>query len=189
MNTENQLADKSMTDFNNIDLIQKSIKLFHDFPKPGLAFLDIFSVLNNVTAFNALIKLLLNHLQQIENFDVIVGLEARGFLFGPLLAYELGVPFVPIRKKGKLPGEVKQVPYTLEYGTDVFEIQSDSIEPSLKVVVIDDVLATGGSIAASCQLISQIGAKVVECLVVVEIEALKGREKIPTDVYSIILHK
>uniref|UniRef100_A0A1B6LPU1 Adenine phosphoribosyltransferase n=1 Tax=Graphocephala atropunctata TaxID=36148 RepID=A0A1B6LPU1_9HEMI len=169
-----------------IDLVKKHIKRYPDFPKPGILFLDIFSVLRSSVAFQALQTLLTSHVRGLGGVDVIAALESRGFLFGPTLALELGLPFVPIRKKGKLPGKVNQVAFTLEYGTDVFEIQTESILPSQKVVLLDDLLATGGSLAASCQLIAQLGAQVVECLVVVELMDLKGRDKVPAPVYSFI---
>uniref|UniRef100_A0A1B6FE53 Adenine phosphoribosyltransferase n=1 Tax=Cuerna arida TaxID=1464854 RepID=A0A1B6FE53_9HEMI len=171
---------------DKIDLVKKHIQRYPDFPKPGILFLDIFSVLRSSAAFHALQELFISHMRKLGGVDVIAGLESRGFLFGPSLALELGLPFVPIRKKGKLPGKVNQVAFTLEYGIDAFEIQTESILPSQKVVLLDDLLATGGSLAASCQLITQLGAQVVECLVVIELTDLKGRDKIPAPVYSFI---
>lgn len=169
-----------------LDLVKEHVQCYDDFPKPGLKFLDLFSVLKNASAFHALHELFINHVKKLDGVNVIAALESRGFLFGPALSLELGLPFVPIRKKGKLPGKVKQISFDLEYGSDVFEVQIGSILPNQKVLLIDDVLATGGSLAASCQLISDLGAQVVECLVVIEVMKLKGREKVPAPVYAFI---
>lgn len=113
--------------------------------------------------------------------DVIVGLDARGFLFGFAIAAELGIPFVPIRKKGKLPGKCQAFEYKLEYGTDVFEIQENSLKPNQNVVIVDDLLATGGSLNAAYRLIKQCGANVAECIVIMELKSLNGRKNIPTE--------
>lgn len=110
--------------------------------------------------------------------DVVCGLEARGFLFGFQIAADLGVAFVPVRKKGKLPGELYSVEYALEYGTDKFEIQKNSIKAGQKVLIVDDLLATGGTMDAACRLIEKCGGQVAECLVVIELTGLKGREKL-----------
>ncbi|XP_054289990.1 adenine phosphoribosyltransferase-like [Macrosteles quadrilineatus] len=170
----------------DLELIKKNIQRFPNFPKAGITFIDIFSVLRNYKAFCALKEIIIDHVKTLERVDVVAALESRGFLFGPVVALELGLPFVPIRKKGKLPGKVEQVSFTLEYGQDVFEIQSESILPNQGVLLLDDLLATGGSLAASCQLISQLKAKVVECLVIIELTDLKGRDKVPAPVHSFI---
>lgn len=113
--------------------------------------------------------------------DAIVGLDARGFLFGFLLAAEFGIPFVPIRKKGKLPGPVINFEYKLEYGTDVFEMQQNSIQPNQNVIIVDDLLATGGSLNAAYCLVSNCGANVAEMIVIMELRSLNGRKNIPTN--------
>lgn len=169
-----------------IEIIKNAVKKYPDFPKPGIVFIDIFSVLKDVKAFRALQDVLTEHISQLEQVDAVAALESRGFLFGPQVAQYLGVPFIPIRKKGKLPGEVKQISYRLEYGMDVFEVQTDCLSSGKNVVVVDDLLATGGSLAASCQLLSDLGCKVVECLVVFEITDLKGRDRVGAPVHSVL---
>lgn len=116
--------------------------------------------------------------RECPNIDVVVGLEARGFLFGFQIAADLGLPFVPIRKKGKLPGELYSQEYALEYGTDQFEIQKNAIKPGQKVLIVDDLLATGGTMEAACLLIAKCGAEVSDCLAVIELVQLNGRDKL-----------
>nr|CAD7432690.1 unnamed protein product [Timema monikensis] len=130
----------------DIELVKSNISSYPDFPKPGILFRDIFSIFNNPKAAKALDSVLLRYVRKIvPQTDVVVALESRGFLFGPTLALELGVPFVPVRKKGKLPGTVYQQSYALEYGTDILEIQASSIQLGQKVLIVDDLIATGGS--------------------------------------------
>lgn len=112
--------------------------------------------------------------------DAIVGLDARGFLFGFTISAELGIPFVPIRKKGKLPGACKSFGYTLEYGTGILEIQENSISKNQNVIIIDDLLATGGTLNAACRLIDDLGANIAEIIVIMELKSLNGRSNIPT---------
>lgn len=112
--------------------------------------------------------------------DAIVGLDARGFLFGFTISAELGIPFVPIRKKGKLPGACKSFEYTLEYGTGILEIQENSISKNQNVIIIDDLLATGGTLNAACRLIDDLGANIAEIIVIMELKSLNGRSNIPT---------
>ncbi|VEN56118.1 unnamed protein product [Callosobruchus maculatus] len=118
--------------------------------------------------------------------ECVAGLEARGFLFGPLISLELNVPFVPIRKKGKLPGNLLSVCYSKEYGQDVLEVQENAIKPGKRVLLVDDLLATGGSLLASYHLVKKAGAQVAASLVIIELEPLKGRDTLPTDVISLI---
>ncbi|BGO97372.1 Adenine phosphoribosyltransferase 1 [Rhodotorula toruloides] len=170
-----------------------------DFPQPGILFLDVFPILQNPVAFETLITDLLNHITSVTlpalrektgnpsaKIDTIVGLDARGFLFGPLIALRLGAAFVPVRKQGKLPGKCFKAEYEKEYGVDVFEMQEGAIPSGSNVVVVDDLIATGGSAVAAQQLVEQAGAKVVQNLFVVEIEFLKGAEKLSAPTYSII---
>lgn len=117
---------------------------------------------------------------------MIVGLDARGFLFSFMIASELTIGCVPVRKRGKLPGETHQIEYELEYGTDVFEIQKDSIKVGQNVVIIDDLLATGGSLKAACELVKKSGGIVKECIVILELTALNGRSKLDSPVFSFI---
>lgn len=149
---------------------------------------DIFTALTNGQVVVALKDLLLDHIRRTcQGVDVIVGLDARGFLFGLLLAAELEVGFVPIRKKGKLPGRCLSYEYKLEYGSDTFEMQADSIKPEQKVVIVDDLLATGGTLNAACHLVELAGGVVEQIVVVIELLSLKGRSKIDgKNVYSFL---
>ncbi|KAJ9586664.1 hypothetical protein L9F63_019739 [Diploptera punctata] len=176
-----------MTDFQKkLEYVKKNIRSYPDFPKPGIIFRDIFSVLSNPPAFHALKDALFEHVSEITpKPDVIVVLESRGFLFGPIVALH-NIPCVPVRKKGKLPGDICRQEYTLEYGTDVFEIQSDSIKAGQNVLVIDDLLATGGSLKAACLLVKQLKANVIQCLVVMELLNLKGRNHVAVPTHSLI---
>ncbi|KAK4309733.1 hypothetical protein Pmani_018662 [Petrolisthes manimaculis] len=144
----------------------------------GIIFKDIFSVLLEPRLFRNLMAVLEERVRKMcPGVQAVVGLESRGFLIGTPLALALDIPFVPIRKKGKLPGKVKQVSYTLEYGTDVFEAQESSIKKGQKVVILDDLLATGGTMKAACDLITAMGGEVLLCLVCIELLDLKGCEK------------
>ncbi|KAK9511092.1 hypothetical protein O3M35_005724 [Rhynocoris fuscipes] len=175
------------SNLQKIALLKEHIKSYQDFPKPGILFRDIFSSMLNIEAFKALRDLLIERVRNIDKkVDAIVGLESRGFLLGPLLALEFSLPFVPVRKKGKLPGPVTSVAYTLEYSSDVFEIQKESLKAGQAVIIVDDLLATGGSLKASCDLMSSIKVDVVECLVVMELTELKGRDSVSAPVYSLI---
>lgn len=143
---------------------------------------DIFTALLDGKVCTAIRDLLLERVRNSpQRIDAIVGLDARGFLFGFTIAAELGLPFVPIRKRGKLPGKCKSFEYKLEYGTDVFEMQENSIGPNQNVIIVDDLLATGGSLNAACRLISEYGANVAEIIVIMELKSLDGRKKIPTE--------
>ncbi|XP_067001759.1 adenine phosphoribosyltransferase [Anabrus simplex] len=168
-----------------IKIVRDNIRSYADFPKPGIIFRDIFSVLKVPEAFKILQELLVQRVK-LKAPDAVIGLESRGFLLGPIIALQLGLPFVPIRKKGKLPGKIKQLSYTIEYGEDTFEIQTDGLQKGQNVVLVDDLLATGGSLRAACTLVNQLGAKVVECLVVMELKDLNGQENIPVPVHSIV---
>ena len=152
-----------------------------------MLFYDFFPVLLNPTIFELVIGHLQNHISTtVEKVDVIAGLESRGFLLGPILASRLGVAFVPIRKKGKLPGKTESVTFTLEYGQDDLEIQCESIKPGQKVILIDDLIATGGTASAAVGLVQKVQGEVVKFLFVMEIDELKGREKLKVGVYSMI---
>uniref|UniRef100_A0A8V0Y2I1 Adenine phosphoribosyltransferase n=1 Tax=Gallus gallus TaxID=9031 RepID=A0A8V0Y2I1_CHICK len=140
---------------------------------------DISPLLKDPVAFKALIDLLEDHLRaSFPRIDVIAGLDSRGFLIGPSLAQRLGVGFVLIRKKGKLPGPTESISYALEYGKAELEIQSDAVEAGQKVVVVDDLLATGGTMRAACELLVRLKADILECLVVIELKALGGAAKL-----------
>lgn len=146
-----------------------------DFPKPGILFRDITGILGNADALKLTLDSLYAALQNIE-FDVVAGLESRGFLFGVPVAEHFHKPFVPVRKKGKLPRETVDVTYDLEYGTACIEINKDAIEPGDRVVLIDDLLATGGTARAAIQLVEKVGGKVECCAFIIELLDLKGRE-------------
>ncbi|XP_072760459.1 adenine phosphoribosyltransferase [Anoplolepis gracilipes] len=170
---------------DKLQILQNAIKSYPDFPEPGVIFRDIFGVFYNITALRAMKDLIVEHILFLE-VDLVVGLDSRGFLFGPMICMELGKPFLPIRKKGKLPGKVTQQKYELEYGEATFELQTDFINKGTRVLIVDDLLATGGTMAAAVQLIKSTGADVVECLVVMELTSLKGRDKIGVPVYSFL---
>ncbi|NXQ83872.1 APT phosphoribosyltransferase, partial [Nyctibius grandis] len=140
---------------------------------------DISPLLKDPAAFRTLIDLLEDHLRaSFPKIDFIAGLDSRGFLIGPPVAQRLGIGFVLIRKKGKLPGPTESVSYALEYGKAELEIQSDAVEPGQKVVIVDDSGATGGTMCAACELLKRLEAEVLECLVVIELKPLKGSEKL-----------
>ncbi|XP_045675198.1 adenine phosphoribosyltransferase [Phyllostomus hastatus] len=163
-----------------LQLVARRIRSFPDFPIPGVLFRDISPLLKDPDSFRASISLLTKHLKKTHGgkIDYIVGLDSRGFLFGPSLAQELGLGCVLIRKRGKLPGPTVSASYTLEYGKADLEIQKDALEPGQKVVVVDDLLATGGTMCAACELLGQLQAEVLECVSLVELTSLKGREKL-----------
>ncbi|XP_012060986.1 PREDICTED: adenine phosphoribosyltransferase [Atta cephalotes] len=170
---------------NKLQILKNAIKSYPDFPEPGIIFRDIFGVFNNITALRAMKDLIMEHILFLE-VDLVVGLDSRGFLFGPIISMELDKPFLPIRKKGKLPGKVIQQKYTLEYGEATFELQTEFINKGTRVLIVDDLLATGGSMAAAVQLVKSIGAEVIECIVIMELTLLKGRDKVDVPVHSFI---
>ncbi|GAB1601976.1 adenine phosphoribosyltransferase-like [Argonauta hians] len=156
--------------------VRKTMKYFPDFPKKGIVFCDIFPVLQNPPVFKGLITKMVDVIKQkAPEVELIVGLESRGFLFGPLIATELNIGFVPVRKKGKLPGPTTSVDYQLEYGQASFELQSTAVKAKQKVVIVDDLLATGGTLAAAVQLLKQQQAMVQLCMVVIELECFIGK--------------
>lgn len=157
--------------------LKKSIRIIPDFPKPGIQFIDITTLLKDGKAMKYAfdqMAALVGHL----DVDLLVGPEARGFLIGAPLAYKLGVGFVPVRKSGKLPGEVIEATYQLEYGVDTLQIHKDAISPGAKVLVIDDLLATGGTVWSTADLVRTLGGEVVGFAFLVELKSLLGREKL-----------
>ena len=157
--------------------LRDSIREIKDFPKPGIGFKDITTLLSNGEAFQFAIDEIIADLKD-KNVDVIVGPEARGFLMGTPVAYGMGIGFVPVRKPGKLPGEVESFEYGLEYGTDTLEIHKDAIKPGQRVAIVDDLLATGGTMQAAAKLIEKLGGEVVSMQFLIELEELKGRDKL-----------
>jgi len=159
------------------EYIKSVVKTVPDYPKPGILFRDVTSVLEDHKAFSSCISLLLEKYQGM-GFNKVAGTEARGFLFGAPLAIEMGIGFVPVRKPDKLPREVVSECYELEYGTDTLEIHKDAIQPGDKVLLIDDLLATGGTIAASAKLIRRLGGEVEHAGFIINLPDLGGREKL-----------
>ena len=160
-----------------------------DFPEPGIIFRDVTSVLQDAEGLKLAIDGIQEKLAGIE-FDVIAGTESRGFIFGMPVAYNLGKPFVLVRKKGKLPCETVSKEYDLEYGSAVIEMHKDSIKPGQKVVLVDDLIATGGTIQAAAQLVEELGGEVVKIIFLMELAGLKGREKLSKyDVASVIRYE
>lgn len=173
---------------SRLELVRSHIRAFPDFPKKGIMFRDICPILKDPAALTAVIDLFEEQVRRnYQNVDLIIGLDARGFLFGPLLAQRLGVGFVLVRKKGKLPGATVSVAYDLEYGKAEAEIQEDAVAPGQKVLLIDDLLATGGTLFAACELMKRQQAEVLGCLVVIELKELNGAEKLkPNSLFSLV---
>lgn len=167
--------------------LRSFIRDVEDFPKAGITFKDISPLLKDPTAFNAARAGLLTFLEGVE-VDKVIGIESRGFLFGPILAAELNAGFVPVRKPGKLPSDKLTQNYTLEYGTGSLEIHADSIEPGEKVVVHDDVLATGGTARAACDLVERMGGIVVQCNFLLIIRALNGLSPLSKYPVNVLVH-
>jgi len=157
-----------------------------DFPKPGISFKDITTLLKDGRAWRRAVEEMEALCRDLE-FEVVVGPEARGFIVGATLAYRLGVGFVPVRKRGKLPAATLQGSYKLEYGEDVLEIHRDAVRPGQKVLVVDDVLATGGTVLATIELVKKLGGEIVSTVFLVELTFLDAREKLaPHEVRSVI---
>ena len=167
--------------------LKDKIRDIPDFPKPGIIFKDITPLVKDP----AMLKLAVHQLVQPflgRNITVVAGMEARGFIFGSLVAWELGLPFVPLRKPGKLPYDVQSISYELEYGSATLEVHIDGFDTNDHVLLIDDLLATGGTAKASCELVEQLGAKIEGCAFVVELDFLKGREKLENYEIHSLLH-
>ena len=166
--------------------LEEYVRSIPNFPEEGIIFRDVTSVSQDKDSLRMSIDQMQENLKGID-FDVIVGPESRGFIFGVPIAYNLNKAFIPVRKKGKLPCETVEMEYALEYGTATIEMHKDSIQPGQKVVIIDDLIATGGTIEAITKLIEQLGGEVVKIVFLMELEGLKGREKLKGyDVSSVI---
>lgn len=161
----------------NNSLLEKSIRNIPDFPKPGILFRDVTTLIQNKEAFKKAIELLSKKYIG-KRIDKVVGVEARGFIFGAAVAYKIGAGFVPVRKKGKLPHKTIATTYALEYGTDTLEIHQDAIAPGEKVLVIDDLLATGGTVKAATELVEGLKGKIIGIAFLVELTDLKGKDKL-----------
>ena len=168
--------------------IEEYVVSIPDFPEPGIIFRDVTSVLQDAEGLALAIDLMQEKLKGVE-FDLIAGPESRGFIFGVPIAYNLHKPFIPIRKKGKLPRETASIQYELEYGTAELETHKDAIRPGQRVVIIDDLIATGGTNEAIVKLIEGLGGKVVKTVFLMELAGLKGREKLAGyNVESVIVY-
>ena len=169
-----------------MDDLKKLIREVPDYPKPGILFYDLTTLLKDRQGFRLLIDRLCDHYKG-HTIDLVAGIEARGFIFAPALAYRLGAGFVPVRKPKKLPAKTAAVSYALEYGTDTLEIHEDAINKGHRVIICDDLLATGGTAAATAKLIQQLGGTVEGAAFAVELTFLHGRSKLPgLDVFSLI---
>lgn len=169
-----------------MDDLKKLIREVPDFPKPGILFYDITTLLKDKCGFRAVIDALCGHYRDAQ-VDTVLGIEARGFIFAPALAYALGAGFVPVRKPKKLPAERVSVSYDLEYGTDRLEMHKDAIANGHRVLIIDDLLATGGTAAAAARIVGNVGGTVAGIGVVIELTFLKGRERLAGyDVFSLL---
>ena len=163
-----------------------AIRDIPDFPKPGILFKDITTLLQNPRAFKQAVDILAREYRS-KKIDAVVAVESRGFIFGSVLAYKLGAAFVPVRKKGKLPHKTKSVTYSLEYGTDTLEMHVDGLQKNARVLIVDDLLATGGTVQAVVKLVKGFQARIAGVAFLVELEFLKGRRKLKgLPVYSVV---
>ena len=158
-------------------VLRKSVRSISNWPIDGVIFRDLTTLMLDPQAFTASCDILFDRYES-QNIDKIVGIDARGFVFGAVLAYKIGVGFIPVRKKGKLPGETLEESYNLEYGSDTLEIHKDAINEGERVVIVDDLIATGGTVGATVELVKKLGANIIECAFLIELPDLKGREKI-----------
>ena len=166
--------------------LREKVRVIEDFPKEGISFKDITTLISDGEALKEAVDKMAEFFKD-KNIDLVVGPEARGFIFGVPVAYALGAGFVPVRKPGKLPADTVKVEYDLEYGSDILEIHKDAIKPGLRVAIVDDLLATGGTIAAVTKLVEKVGGEVVGLSFAIELEELKGREKLKDyDVMSLL---
>jgi len=170
----------------NCEPLKQLIRAVPDFPIPGILFYDITTLLKDKKGFASLIDALSEHYIDKE-IDMVLGMEARGFIFGPAVAYRLNAGFIPVRKPKKLPAATASIEYELEYGKNTLEIHRDAIQKGQRVIIVDDLLATGGTATATVKLAESLGATVVGCGFVVELDFLKGREKLGSyDVFSLL---
>src|SRR3989344_1818666 len=168
-----------------MDHIKSKIRTIPNFPKQGIMFRDVTTLFKDPQGFQDVINAFKERYKS-QKIDVVCGIEARGFIIGGALAKELNVGFVPLRKKGKLPHKVHRIEYNLEYGKDVLEIHEDAITSGDNVLIVDDLIATGGTCKAACDLIEKIGGKVVECAFIVDLPDLKGKEKLGRPAFALV---
>jgi adenine phosphoribosyltransferase len=158
-------------------LLRSKIRSIPDFPQPGILFRDITPVIADPVVFATAVELHLHHVHDlVGELDIVVGMESRGFLFGPIVAHRLGLGFVPARKPGKLPAATVEERYELEYGVNALQLHADAFGHGAKVLIVDDLLATGGTAAATARLVERLGGEVVACVFLIELLALAGRE-------------
>lgn len=170
-----------------MDRLKEKIRDIPDFPKPGIIFKDITPLVKDPATLRLAVHQLIHPFLGRDSITAVAGMEARGFIFGSLVAWELGIPFIPLRKPGKLPYDVQSVSYDLEYGSASLEAHIDSFDEKDSVLLVDDLLATGGTAKASCDLVEKLGAKVEACAFVVELDFLEGRRKLDGyEVHSLI---
>lgn len=158
--------------------IKAKLRHVMDFPKEGIDFIDITTVLQDAEAFKYTVDEMMNIISKFGDFDLIIGPESRGFVFGAPLSYIAGKGFVPIRKKGKLPYKTIKEEYSLEYGTDILEMHEDAVKPGQKIVIVDDLLATGGTTLSNIRLVERLGGKVAGIVYFIELSFLNGRDKL-----------
>ena len=176
----------TLTKGRHLDSLKKLIREIPDFPKPGILFYDITTLLGDKDGFHELVDKLCEHYKG-RHVHKVAGIEARGFIFGPALAYRLNAGFIPIRKPNKLPWKRAEVVYELEYGSDKLEMHQDAVKPGERILICDDLLATGGTAAAATKLVRQLGGEVVGAAFAVELSFLNGRSKLPgVDVFSLM---
>jgi len=171
----------------NLDLVKQHVRDIHDFPKPGIVFKDITPVLADPTALKASIDLFTEEATRYQPTKIL-GIDARGFLFGAAVAYQMGIGFVPVRKQGKLPYESVHTSYTLEYGEATIEMHVDAIQKEERIVLIDDLLATGGTAKAAADLVNQLGGHLMASLFLIELDFLEGRKKLAPVAVQSFLH-
>ena len=174
-----------MTDVNNFQYVREHVREVPDFPKKGILFLDVTTIVKDAKAFNMCIDFLYEKFKD-ENIDYVAGIESRGFIFGAPLACKLNAGFVTVRKPNKLPADTIKETYDLEYGTDTIEMHADAVKAGDRLLVIDDLLATGGTAAAACNLVKKAGADVVASAFIIELDPLKGREKIEASGVNVV---
>lgn len=169
--------------------LKNAIRDVPDFPRPGIIYKDLTPVFKDPACFKFVLDAMIQKCIDLKP-AVIAGIEARGFILGPTIAYRLGIGFIPIRKSGKLPYKVEKITYDLEYGSDTIEIHADAVQAEDRVVIIDDLLATGGTAAAACELLKILGANVVGIGFIVELAFLAGRKRLPnnnqTEIFSLV---
>lgn len=164
-----------------IEAVKNKIRDVKDFPKSGILFKDITTAIKDAKTLTLIMDWFTEKLSNL-GIDYVVGLESRGFIFASTIATRIGAGFIPIRKPGKLPAAKESVTYDLEYGTDTIEIHKDAIEPGKKVAIVDDLLATGGTAGAACELVQKLGGEIIACTFMIELAELNGRDKLPKNV-------